>query len=94
MLADIRSSAEDYGRIAEGPLQGVPLSGCLGDQQAALLGQRCRMYEAKNTYGTGCFLLLNTGDKVVPFKSASLLFLHASIVFDLYALFCRACRAV
>ena len=40
---------------------GVPIAGCLGDQHAALLGQRCRPKEAKNTYGTGCFLLLNTG---------------------------------
>lgn len=42
-------------------LDGVPVSGCLGDQQAALVGQRCAKEEAKNTYGTGCFLLLNTG---------------------------------
>lgn len=72
MLADIRSSAEEYGQIAEGPLKGVPITGCLGDQQAALLGQRCRMHEAKNTYGTGCFLLLNTGDKVLPLHHINL----------------------
>lgn len=72
MLADIRSSAEEYGRVAEGPLKGVPITGCLGDQQAALLGQRCRMHEAKNTYGTGCFLLLNTGDKVLPLHHNSI----------------------
>lgn len=40
---------------------GVPIAGCLGDQHAALLGQRCKPQQAKNTYGTGCFLLLNTG---------------------------------
>ena len=42
------------------------VAGALGDQQAAMLGQRCRHMEAKNTYGTGCFVLLNTGDKAVP----------------------------
>lgn len=40
-------------------------AGCLGDQQAAMLGQRCKPMEAKNTYGTGCFVLLNTGDTPV-----------------------------
>ena len=44
---------------------GVPIAGCLGDQMAAMLGQRCRAGEAKNTYGTGCFLLLNTGERAV-----------------------------
>ena len=43
---------------------GVPIAGCLGDQHAALLGQRCKPQEAKNTYGTGCFLLLNTGKEL------------------------------
>lgn len=55
-------TASKYNRhVAEGPWAGVPISGCLGDQQAALLGQRCAPGAAKNTYGTGCFLLLNTG---------------------------------
>ncbi|GIM04542.1 hypothetical protein Vretimale_9090 [Volvox reticuliferus] len=45
------------------PLLGVPITGCLGDQMAAMLGQRCRPGEAKNTYGTGCFMLLNTGQR-------------------------------
>jgi hypothetical protein len=47
--------------VKSGPLQGVPISGCLGDQMAALLGQRCRPQEAKATYGTGCFVLMHTG---------------------------------
>lgn len=51
----------NYRHIASGPLQGVPIAGCLGDQMAAMLGQRCRVNHAKNTYGTGCFVLLNTG---------------------------------
>ncbi|MBZ5504205.1 MAG: glycerol kinase GlpK [Acidobacteriia bacterium] len=66
ILPEIRSSSEIYGRIAEGPLQGVPIAGILGDQQAALVGQTCfKKGEAKNTYGTGCFLLMNTGERPV-----------------------------
>jgi len=65
-LPEIRSSSEIYGRVAAGPLRGVPVAGILGDQQAALVGQTCfRQGEAKNTYGTGCFLLMNTGEKAV-----------------------------
>jgi glycerol kinase len=64
MLPEIRSSIELYGRVAEGPLKGVPIGGILGDQQAALVGQTCfKSGEAKNTYGTGCFLLMNTGEQ-------------------------------
>lgn len=67
MLPEIRSSSEIYGRVkgAEGPspLQGLPVAGILGDQQAAMFGQTCfSPGEAKNTYGTGCFLLMNTGE--------------------------------
>ena len=48
---------------------GVPIAGDLGDQQAALFGQACfKPGEAKNTYGTGCFMLMNTGEKTVPSK--------------------------
>jgi glycerol kinase len=66
ILPEIRSSSEVYGHIAEGPLQGVPIAGILGDQQAALAGQTCfKSGEAKNTYGTGCFLLMNTGERPV-----------------------------
>jgi glycerol kinase len=55
--------------VAAGPLAGVPLAGDLGDQQAALVGQTCfEPGQAKNTYGTGCFLLLNTGKKPVQSK--------------------------
>lgn len=46
----------------------MPIAGCLGDQHAALLGQRCKPNQAKNTYGTGCFLLLNTGEEVQESK--------------------------
>jgi glycerol kinase len=64
VLPQIRSSSEVYGHIAQGPLKGVAIAGILGDQQAALVGQTCfRSGEAKNTYGTGCFLLMNTGAK-------------------------------
>jgi glycerol kinase len=67
MLPAIRSSAEVYGQVVgEGPWAGVPLAACAGDQQAALVGHRClRTGEAKNTYGTGCFLLFHTGAKPV-----------------------------
>jgi glycerol kinase len=58
-----------YGTIRQEPLAGVALGGILGDQQAALVGQTCfSPGEAKNTYGTGCFLLLNTGTKPVLSK--------------------------
>lgn len=65
-LPEIRSSSEVYG-TAKGVLEGVPVSGILGDQQAALFGQACLgPGEAKNTYGTGCFMLMNTGEKPFP----------------------------
>ena len=60
-LPDIRASSEIYGACAA-PLDGVPLAGALGDQHAALLGQAClKPGDVKNTYGTGCFMLMNTG---------------------------------
>jgi len=72
MLPQIRSSSEVYG-TALGALGGVPMAGILGDQQAALVGQTCfSPGEAKNTYGTGCFMLLNTGTEMVPSKSGLL----------------------
>jgi glycerol kinase len=72
MLPEILSSSEIYG-TANGILEGIPVAGDLGDQQAALFGQACYdAGEAKNTYGTGCFMLLNTGEKPVPSKSGLL----------------------
>jgi len=69
MLPEITSSSQVYGHVARGPLAGVPLAGDLGDQQAALVGQTCfEPGEAKNTYGTGNFLLLNTDTEPVPSK--------------------------
>ncbi|GLY68453.1 glycerol kinase GlpK [Amycolatopsis taiwanensis] len=67
MLPEIRSSSEEYGRVRErGVLAGVPIAGILGDQQAATFGQAClSVGEAKNTYGTGNFVLLNTGTEKV-----------------------------
>jgi glycerol kinase len=62
MLPAIRSSSERYGAAAVEPLRSVAIAGVLGDQHAALVGQTCfDIGDAKNTYGTGCFLLLNTG---------------------------------
>ena len=72
MLPDIRSSSEVYGE-GVGDLAGVPIAGDLGDQQAALFGQTCfAPGEAKNTYGTGCFMLLNTGTEPIASKSGLL----------------------
>ncbi|MGE5517409.1 MAG: glycerol kinase GlpK [Bacteroidota bacterium] len=69
MLPQIRSSAEVYAKATFAPVAGVPIAGDLGDQQAALFGQACfKPGEAKNTYGTGCFMLMNTGEKAVPSK--------------------------
>jgi len=85
VLPKIKSSSEIYGHIAgaglvpaQGQPQGlflqdIPVSGDLGDQHAALFGQTCfNAGEAKNTYGTGCFMLLNTGEKPVPSKAGLL----------------------
>ncbi len=84
MLPEIKSSSEIYGNIGAGsprpnwgemtsPLHGIPVSGDLGDQQAALFGQACfKPGEAKNTYGTGCFMLMNTGEKPVQSKAGLL----------------------
>jgi len=69
LLPEIRSSSEIYGHARIEPICGVPIAGILGDQQAALVGQTCfSPGEAKNTYGTGCFLLMNTGAKPVESK--------------------------
>ncbi len=66
VLPKIRSSSECYGAAKLDAIQGVPVAGILGDQQAALFGQTCfNAGEAKNTYGTGCFLLMNTGTEPV-----------------------------
>jgi len=88
VLPKIKSSSEIYGHVVGAqqnnplskslissavPLHGIPVSGDLGDQHAALFGQTCfSAGEAKNTYGTGCFMLLNTGEKPVPSKAGLL----------------------
>jgi len=67
MMPQIVSSSEAYGTAQLQAVAGVTIAADLGDQQAALVGQACfKPGEAKNTYGTGCFLLMNTGEKVVP----------------------------
>jgi glycerol kinase len=69
VLPKIRSSSEPYGVATLDAVKGVPVAGILGDQQAALAGQACfHAGEAKNTYGTGCFLLMNTGREIVQSK--------------------------
>ncbi len=72
LLPTIKASSEVYGQ-ATGALAGIPVAGDLGDQQAALFGQTCfSRGEAKNTYGTGCFMLLNTGQQAVQSKNGLL----------------------
>ncbi|AQP45636.1 glycerol kinase GlpK [Tessaracoccus flavus] len=74
MLPEIKSSAEVYGDgRPQGMLPGVPIAGILGDQQAATFGQACfEVGMAKNTYGTGNFMLINTGEEVVPSENGLL----------------------
>jgi glycerol kinase len=75
MLPEVHSSSEEYAQTDKDLFFGVnvPISGIAGDQQAALFGQAC--FEegmAKNTYGTGCFMLMNTGEKAVPSQNGLL----------------------
>jgi glycerol kinase len=74
MLPTIKSSSEVYGHGREGGMvPGVPIAGILGDQQAATFGQACfEVGNAKNTYGTGNFMLLNTGTTPIPSKNGLL----------------------
>lgn len=71
MLPDVKPSSYVYGHTDEGMLSGaqIPIAGCAGDQPAALFGQTCfEEGSAKNTYGTGCFMLMNTGENIVESK--------------------------
>lgn len=75
MMAEVKSSSEVYGQVNIGGKGGtrIPLAGIAGDQQAALYGQMCvEQGQAKNTYGTGCFLLMNTGKEKVTSKNGLL----------------------
>ncbi|MEU6859220.1 glycerol kinase GlpK [Glycomyces sp. NPDC046736] len=77
VLPEIRSSSEIYGEVTGGTLGqllgGVPVASALGDQQAALFGQTCfSVGEAKSTYGTGTFMLMNTGEKLIHSESGLL----------------------
>jgi glycerol kinase len=68
MMPAVRSSSETYGNVSGvSELDGIPIAGIAGDQQSALFGQRCSTPGmTKNTYGTGCFMLQNTGRRAVP----------------------------
>ncbi len=73
ILPKISSSSEIYGETKLGFKKEIPISGILGDQQAALFGQTCfQTGDVKNTYGTGCFILLNTGNKICHSKNGLL----------------------
>lgn len=79
MLPQVRNSSEVYGTVNIQGVQ-VPIAGIAGDQQAALFGQACFFKgEAKNTYGTGCFLLMNTGDQMVHSKNGLLTTIAAGL---------------
>ena len=75
ILPEVKPSSMVYGNVAGGiigleDLEGIPIAGAIGDQPAALFGQACFEHgQAKNTYGTGCFLLMNTGEKRVKSKN-------------------------
>ncbi len=75
MLPEVKESSAVYGEIADNlpglsSLAGIPIGGAIGDQQSALFGQACfKAGQAKNTYGTGCFLLMNTGEKRIHSKN-------------------------
>ncbi|KAI8967737.1 hypothetical protein BDF20DRAFT_917339 [Mycotypha africana] len=82
-LAKIAPSSHIYGFLSHGSLAGVPISGCLGDQQSALVGQKCfSPGDAKCTYGTGCFLLFNTGRGPPTFSHHGLL---TTVAYQLHA---------
>jgi len=88
MLPEVRPSSQVYGKTAKALLGAeVPIAGIAGDQQAALFGQACHEAGmAKNTYGTGCFLLLNTGDKAIASKNGMLTTSAAQIESKQFAL--------
>ena len=75
ILPEVKPSSMVYGKVSGGiigleDLEGIPIAGAIGDQPAALFGQACfEPGQAKNTYGTGCFLLMNTGEKRVKSKN-------------------------
>jgi glycerol kinase len=68
----IKESAADFGTISESVLSGVPITGIIGDQQSACLGHTLMKGEVKSTYGTGCFILMNTGHTPVQSESGLL----------------------
>lgn len=81
MLPEVKSSSEVYGETKIEAIGGnIPIAGAAGDQQAALFGQCCFLEgEVKNTYGTGCFLLMNTGNKAVESKNGLITTIAASM---------------
>ena len=79
MLPEVRNSSEIYGYVQSEGAQ-VPVAGIAGDQQAALFGQTCfHPGEAKNTYGTGCFMLMNTGEQYIASKNGLVTTIAATI---------------
>jgi glycerol kinase len=87
MLPEVRNSSEIYGYVGTGDVQ-VPIAGIAGDQQAALFGQACfERGSAKNTYGTGCFLLMNIGKDFIQSRKGLITTIAATMHDDVeYAL--------
>lgn len=80
MLPEVHASSYGYGRVEGGVLASVPVCSLVGDQQAALFGQLCTSAgDVKNTYGTGCFLLMNTGERAVKSRNGLVTTLGASL---------------
>ena len=91
VLPKIVSTSEVYGNIAYGALAGVPIGGLIGDQQGALIGNKCLgQGEAKCTYGTGAFLLFCTGNKIVE-SNHGLLSTVTIIVYLMFVMFTQLC---
>lgn len=80
ILPEVYPSSSDFGVVCIPPLEGIPICGIAGDQQSALFGQLCTQPDmVKNTYGTGCFLMLNTGSERIASKSGLLTTLACSM---------------
>ncbi|VBB31312.1 unnamed protein product [Acanthocheilonema viteae] len=95
ILPKIHSSAEIYATIRSGPLKGIPISGCLGDQQAAMFGECCfELGETKCTYGTGTFTLTNTGSNMIISRSGLITTLAYQVTIHFMIIFTHINRTI
>lgn len=79
ILPEVLNSADEYGKIEIEPLKGLQIYSAIGDQQSSLFGHRCKKGEIKSTYGTGAFLMLNTGNNIIKSKNGLLTTIALSI---------------